>query len=345
MLRRDSAFVILAVYVDDLNLVGTDALCTEVEELLTTQFEMKLLGRTTFCLGLQVCHLPDGSILLHQDTYTKKFLKAFNMSNAKSLSAPMIGRSSTGDDPYRPCEEEENEKDQQKYLAVVGALLYLATHTRPDISFPVSVLARHGRKPTDRHWRGVKHLLRYLKGTEDLGLHYTKEASPNITGYADSGYITDDISGKSQTGYIFLKNGAPICWKSVKQTVTAISTNHAELIALHEAAREAVWLRTMVDTISEQCGMSSQPKATIIFEDNASAVAQVSAGFIKADRVKHIPPQLFGFMQDLVETNQIEVKKIDTAHNIADMLTKALQPSKHRELVRATGLRSLRDLM
>jgi len=61
--------------------------------------------------------------------------------------------------------------------------------------------------------------------------------------------------------------------------------------------------------------------------------------------VKHISPTLFGFMQDLVETNQVEVKKIDSAHNIADMLTKALPPSKHRELVRAAGIRLLRDLM
>jgi len=98
-----------------------------------------------------------------------------------------------------------------------------------------------------------------------LGLHYTKEASPEITGYADSGFMTDEVNGKSQTGYIFIKNGAPICWKSVKQTVTATSTNHAELIALHEAAREAVWLRTMVSVISEQYGVSSRPKATVIF--------------------------------------------------------------------------------
>lgn len=200
VLRRDIGYVILAVYVDDINLVGTHNLCVEVEKLLTSQFEMKLLGRTTFCLGLQVHHLPDGSILLHQESYTKKLLQNFNMANANPISAPMIGRSKTCDDPYRPCEEEEEEVDRQRYLAAVGPLLYLATHTRSDIAFVVSVLARHSRKPTHRHWAPVKHLLRYLRGTKDLRLHFTKDAEPDIVGYADSGFKTDETNDKSQTG-------------------------------------------------------------------------------------------------------------------------------------------------
>ena len=185
----------------------------------------------------------------------------------------MIGRSKTRDDPYRPCEEEEEEIDKKRYLAAIGALLYLATHTRPDIAFAVSVLAHHSCKPTHWHWAAFKHLLRYLRGTEDLGLHYTKDAESAIVDYADSGFKTDEINGKSQTGYIFLKNGAPISWKFVKQTITTTSTNHAELLALHEAAREAVWLRTMVQAISEQCNISHNTNATIIYEDNAAAVA------------------------------------------------------------------------
>ena len=104
----------------------------------------------------------------------------------------MIDRSKTGDDLFRPCEEEEEAVDHQRYLAVVGALLYLATHTRPDIAFAVSVLARHSRKPTYRHWAGVKHLLRYLRGTENLGLYYTKDVEPEIMGYTDAGFKTDE---------------------------------------------------------------------------------------------------------------------------------------------------------
>jgi hypothetical protein len=256
----------------------------------------------------------------------------------------MIGRSRTDEDPYRPAEPNEEEIDRTQYLAAVGALLYLATNTRPDISFAVSVLARHSQRPTSRHWQGIKHLLRYLRGTEDLGLHFRKNAPKEIIGYADSGFKTDPITGKSQTGYLFLKNGAPISWRSTKQTVTATSTNHAELLAFHEAAREAVWLRTIHQAIGQMSGIEQETKPTTIFEDNAACIEQVSSGFIKADRVKHISPHIFGYTQDLTDTKQIEAKKVASAENIADVLTKALPAHQHRKLIAAAGMRTLSEL-
>lgn len=344
VLRDNTGFVILAVYVDDLNSIGTPRLSKQVEELLIKQFEMKILGRTSYCLGLQVKHYADGSILLHQHTYTTKLLRALNMKNANALSSPMIGKSKTTEDPYGPATEEEKETDKLHYLAVVGALLYLATNTRPDIAFAVSVLARHSQKSTSRHWQGVKHLLRYLYGTEDLGLHYQKHTSGAIIGYADSGFKTDPISGKSQTGYIFIKNGALISWRSTKQTVTATSTNNAELLAFYEASRETVWLRTMEEAIAKMAGLTITTQPTIIFEDNAACIDQIASGFIKADRIKHISPHIFGFTQDLVENRQIEVKKVASTDNIADFLTKALPAHQHRKLIIAAGMRTLTEL-
>ncbi|OAE29464.1 hypothetical protein AXG93_1028s1060 [Marchantia polymorpha subsp. ruderalis] len=240
----------------------------------------------------------DGSMLLHQQTYARKLLKKFNMDNANALSAPMIRRNKTDDDPYRPAEAEEEELDKPKYLAAVGALLYLATNTQPNINFAVSVLARHSQRPTARYWQGIKHLLRYIRGTEDLGLHF-RRGQNNIIGYANSGFKSNPTTSKSQTCYVFIKNGASICWISTKQTVTATSTNHDELLVFHEAAREVVWLRTMQIDISKMAGFPLQEKPTTIFEDNAACIEQVSSGFIKSDRVKHISPHLFSYTQDL----------------------------------------------
>ena len=206
---------------------------------------MKYLGQTSYCLGLQIYYSNEG-ILLHQKAYVEKVLKLFQMDQSNPLAAPMIGRSKTNDDPYQPCEEEEEEIiDKPKYLTAVGAFTYLATHTRPDIAFATSILARHSQNPTARHWNGVKHLLKYLQGTRDLELFYHKTNNSEIQGFADFGFRTELHARKSQTGYIFLKCGAPISWRSTKQTVTATSTNHAELLAFPEAAREVVWLRTL----------------------------------------------------------------------------------------------------
>jgi hypothetical protein len=73
-------------------------------------------------------------------------------------------------------------------------------------------------------------------------------------------------------------------------------------------------------------------------------VAQVGAGFIKSDRTKHISPEIFGFTQELIQSGQIEVKKIESANNIADMLTKALLAHTHRKLVQGAGMRLLHEL-
>jgi hypothetical protein len=222
----------------------------------------------------------------------------------------MIGRSNTNDDPYQPREEEEEIIDKSRYLTAVGALTYLTTHTRPYIAFATSILARHSQNPTHRHWNGIlKHLLRYLRGTTDLGLYY-QNTNPEIKGFADSGFRTDPSAGKSQTGYIFIKCGAPISWKSTKQTTTATSTNHAELLAFHEAARESVWLRTMDQILKRQCRLKEEEQPTIIFEDNAACVRQMESRFIKADRTKHISPHIFNFAQDLIDQGQLAIQKI-----------------------------------
>jgi hypothetical protein len=100
--KSESGFAIVAVYVDDLNLVGTPEELTKTADYLKNEFEMKDLGKTKFCLGLQIEHLPDG-ILIHQSTYTEKVLKHFHMDKAHPLSTPMVVRSlDVKKDHFRP---------------------------------------------------------------------------------------------------------------------------------------------------------------------------------------------------------------------------------------------------
>lgn len=241
-MKRDKiSFVITTVYVDDLNLVGTTSACVTATNLLIREFEMKMLGKITFCIGLQIMHLIKGSIFLYQLMYIRRIFQKFKMIDAYPLSRPMVGRGYNGHDSYRPCkEEEEILGDQYPYLVVVGALLYLATSTILDIAFAVSVLARHSVRPILRHWNGIKHLLHYLKDTEDLRLYYTQFADPKLVGYCDAGYKPDIPTAKSQIGYVFLRHGAAIYWNSVKQTIIATSSNHAKIITIHEASQEYI---------------------------------------------------------------------------------------------------------
>jgi hypothetical protein len=255
---------------------------------------MKDLGKTKFCLGLQLEHLQTG-ILIHQSAYVQKVLSKFNMVNAYPSKTPMIVRSLEKDkDPFRPREDgEEVLGPEYPYLSAIGALMYLANNTRPDIAFAVNLLARHSAAPTKRHWNGIKNILRYLQGTADLGLFYERNQDPSLVGYTDAGYLSDPHNARSQIGYVFLHGGTAMSWKSSKQTLVATSTNHSEIIALYEASRECVWLRRVINHIQSSCGIQPIELPTIIYEDNAACVAQMQQGYIKSDATKHISPKLF----------------------------------------------------
>ena len=157
----------------------------------------------------------------------KKILKRFYMDKAHPLNSPMVVRSLEVDkDPFHP--KEENEKllgPEVPNLNAIGALMYLENYTRPDIAFLVNLLARYSSAPNLRHWNGVKHLLRYLRGTSDLGLFYSKVPKPELLSYTDAGYLSDPHKARSQSGYVFTYGDTAVSWRFVKQTMVATSSN------------------------------------------------------------------------------------------------------------------------
>ncbi|XP_059294563.1 secreted RxLR effector protein 161-like [Lycium ferocissimum] len=179
------------------------------------------------------------------------------MDNAHPLSTLMVVRSlEVTKDPFRP--QEENKEllgPAVPYLSAIGALMYLANTTRPDIAFSVNLLVRYSSSPTGRHCNGIKHILRYLKGNIDIGLFYANKGSTYLVDYADVGYLSDPYKIRFQTCYLFTCGGTAISWRSIKQSIVAISSNHAELIAIREASRECVWLRSVINLIRGRCSL------------------------------------------------------------------------------------------
>ena len=145
-------------------------------------------------------------------------------------------------------------------------------------------------------------------------------------------------------GYVFTYNGTAISWRSTKQTLVAISSNHYEILALHETSRECVWLRSVIYHIQNTCGFPlSTEMPTSIFEDNAVCIAQVRWGYIKGDRTKHISPKFF-YTHELQQSRQIDVKQIRSTDNLADLFTKALPTSTFEKLVYGIGMHRLYKL-
>ncbi|KAL6322664.1 hypothetical protein AAG906_015350 [Vitis piasezkii] len=176
--KSETRFAIIAMYVDDLNLVGTPEELTRTTNYLKKEFEMKDLGKQNL-VSPTIEHFPNG-VLVHQSTYIKKVLKRFYMDKAHPLSSPMVVRSlDVKNDPFRPCEkDEELFGPEVPYLSAIGALMYLANCTRPNIAFLINLLARYARS-NSRHWNSIKHILRYLRETTNMGLFYLRNQSNN----------------------------------------------------------------------------------------------------------------------------------------------------------------------
>jgi hypothetical protein len=123
--------------------------------------------------------------------------------------------------------------------------MYLASTTRPDISFAMSKLSRFVSNPGDTHWSALERVLRYLKGTMSYGIHFT--GYPRVLeGYYDANWISDADELYTTSGYAFLLGGGVVSWKSCKQTMLTKSTMKAELTALDTAGAEAEWPREVL---------------------------------------------------------------------------------------------------
>jgi hypothetical protein len=239
------------------------------------------------------------------------------MEKAHPLSTPMVVQSlDVKKDHFRPQEVgEETFGLEVPYLSAIGALMYLENCTRLDIAFSVNLLARYSSVPTLRHWNGVKHVLCYLHGMTNMRLFYPNKSNPQLVGYADAGYLSDPHKGRSQTGYLFTCGNIAISWRSVKKTISATSSNHLEIIAIHEASHECVWLRSVIQHIREKCGLSSiKDNPTILYEDNAAYITQIRGDYIKGDRTKHISPKFF-HTHELQKNGDIDVKQIRSSEN------------------------------
>ena len=164
-----------------------------------------------------------------------------------------------------------------------------------------------------------------------------------LTGYSDAGFLFDPHIGRSQTGYVFLVGGTTISWQSTKQTLAATSLNHVEILVLHEASRECLWLQRLIGHIESSCGFNRLSFPTIIYEDNYACINQFKKGSIEGDRIKHISPNFF-FTHELNE-NYINIQLIASSKNLADIFTKNLLASKHWMSISSLGLRRLSKLM
>lgn len=311
----------MIVYVDDILIASsnTQEIC-ETASGLERKFELTQLGELEHYLGINVQKDSEGIYSINQEQYIDKIIERFGQVHAKPSKIPL----DTG--YFKMSENKTPMTNSDDYQKLIGALLYVTTHTRPDIAASVSILSQKVKQPSMNDWTEAKRVLRYLKGTKNLRLKLGGKNSGLIV-YADADFAEDKTDRKSHSGHLFQYNGGAIAWSCRKQTCTAWSSCEAEYISLAEASRELLWIRRLLEDFHEK-----QPGATRVYEDNQSTIKLIKSKEFR-NRTKHIDIK-YHFVSDLVEKKVIDLQYCPTEDMIGDMFTKPLQQiklKKHRE--------------
>eukprot|EP00253_Pinus_taeda_P001949 PITA_01949 len=292
-------------------------LINHVKSSLKKKFEMTDLGHLHYFLGLQVLQSKEG-ISLSQSKYACDLLRFFHMEDCKPAPSPF--QSGVKLSVY--CTSPE--VDATLYRQFVGKLLYL-THTRPDLSFVVGLVAWFMQTPHESHWKAAKRILRYVRGTVQFGIHYSAEASPLLVGFTDSDWDGDLDDRKSTAGYVFTLGSGPITWACKKQAAISLSSAEAEYRGVVEASKEALWLRQIL----LEFGFEQQHPTTLSC-DNQSAI-QLCKDPVQHQRSKHIEIHMH-FIRKLIHDHVLEVQYCSTDDQVADIFTKALTEAKFTKL-------------
>jgi len=208
--------------------------------------------------------------------------------------------------------------------------------TRPDVSHALSLTSRYQSDPGEEHWTAVKNILKYLKRTKDMFLVYGGNEELVVKGYVDASFNTDPDDSKSQSGYVFILNGAAVSWRSSKQSTVAASTLEAEYMAASEAAKEGIWLKEFVTELGV---VPSALDPMEILCDNTGAIALAKEPR-SHQSAKHIKRR-FHQIRESVQEGDIRICKVHTDLNVADPLTKALPRAKHDQHQMSMGVRFL----
>ncbi|GKA55457.1 putative RNA-directed DNA polymerase [Tanacetum coccineum] len=247
--------------------------------------------------------------------------KEFKMSSMGELTfflGLQVKQSNAGKD------EEGEEVDVHLYRSMIGCLMYL-TASRPDIMFAVCLCARFQVTPKVSHLHAVKRIFRYLKHQPNLGLWYPKDSPFHLEAFLDSDYAGDNHDRRSTSGGCQYLGRRLVSWQCKKQTIVAISSTEAEYVAAASCCAQVLWMQNQL------LDYGFNFMNTEIHIDNESTICIVRNPVLHS-KTKHIQIR-HHFIRDCYEQRLINVVKVHTDDNVADLLTKGFDLARFNFLV------------
>ncbi|CAI5942773.1 unnamed protein product [Closterium sp. NIES-64] len=331
-LRTDTSlppFYIL-VYVDDLVFATADtAGLAYVKSELVKRHTCTDLGELRSYLGLQITRdRARRTITLTQSHMVQQVLQRFGFTYSSPQATPLPTRHSLSALP-----SDESVESSGPYAELVGCLMYLMTCTRPDLAYPLSILARYvapGRHRPE-HMAAAKRVLRYLCSTSGMGLVLGGRSPVVLTGHADASWADDQATQRSSQGYTFSLGSGSVSWRSTRSSSVLGSSCEAEIYAGAMAAQELRWLTYLLTDLGEP--PRSPP---VLYVDNKAMLALCREQRLE-HRTKHIALRYF-LARELQQRGQLRLAYVASEANTADVFTKALAPCDHQRFCTQLGL-------
>ena len=322
----------LTVYVDDILIFGKSGpYIQDFKSKLSKIFRLTDNENCDYYLGMNVHHDED-AIRIHQAAFIQQLLDRYDLNDLATVKTPM--------DSTHKLETEKNHTASKafisRYLSMVGSLIYLAVISRPDISYAVGVVSRFSSNPNQQHLAAVTRIYAYLKGSKTRGLHFDRQLKDGwqLKGFVDSDWGGCNDTGRSTTGWVFTLAGSPISWASQRQKTAALSTCEAEYMAATEAAKEAIWLKGLINELRiPEVKILAVP---LMIDNNAALKLTRNTEFHA--RTKHINIR-YHFIREHVEEGNLDPVRVPTQENISDILTKALARPAFDAVAQKMGLR------
>jgi hypothetical protein len=328
---RNNSIIILVLYVDDIILATSHK---SNVEWFRIQLEKKFIVKNTQlkkCLGIDISYdIHNRVISISKNQYIQNFVEKYLhlVSHIKYRSTPMDNGTKLDRDDCPKTEYEKENMKQYPYREVIGALNYLVSTVRPDLSFSVNYLARFMDNPGIIHWNNLLNIIAYLRDHQSSCIKYgiLNDMTDNeLKVYVDADHATTDIDNrKSVTSYLIYFNGGIISWKTSLQKTVSVSSTEAEYKAIYEAGKEVIWISQILDELNYPISVPS-----VFYEDNSSAI-HASENPVQHSRLKHIDI-VYHQIREWVNNNKISLTKISTVNQRADALNKASTPADFKK--------------
>lgn len=330
--------VIIFFYVDDIVVAFREEKRAEAADLvahLRSRFALQGGEEAQWFLGVAIVRdRATKTIYLSQAEYTRKMERFLtHRAERRAPKTPM------GAEELQAHKGVATKAETQHYQRIVGTVLYAAVISRPDVAFAASRLARHNLNPGSQHLRAAERVVEYLVATASYALKIG--GGDDFNTWTDASFADNSADRRSSQGYVMMLFGGAVGWKANKQDTVTTSTTEAELLALSQGAKEALYSLRLIQEI----GVQLDEQHVQIWCDNTQTIRLVTADVATLNtKLRHVDIHNH-WLREKIERREILVDYVPTKKQVADGLTKALADQDFQRFREQIGVVDIAGLL